>query len=145
MPVEYGVTVEGLDELRKALRKADKETAKAVAQAGKKAADIVAQAAKSRVPLGATGRARASVRAVVVNGGGGVKGGGPKAPYFGYLDYGNIVNHRHGVGRGDSQKALPFKREGRIVYPTLAANRAQVIATYEKALDDALRAAGFRD
>ena len=137
MPVEYGVSVEGLDELRKGLRKADKETAKAVSQAGKKAAEIVAEAARPRVPV-RTGRARASLRAAVVNGGGAVKFGGAKVPYAAWLDYGGRVGRNKSVER-------PFRREGRIVYVALAEKRAQVVATYEQAVDDALRAAGFRD
>ena len=136
MPVEYGVTVEGLDELRKGLRKADKGVAKELGQAGKKAADIVAAAARPKVPS-RSGKARASLRAVVVNGGGGVKGGGPRAAYYSWLDFGGSVGRKKSVYR-------QVIREGRYIYPTLAEKRDEVIKTYEELVDDALRKAGLR-
>ncbi len=140
---DLDVKVEGLDDLRRALRKAgDKVTGKALGQAGKSAADIVAQAARPKVPV-KTGRAASTLRAVVANGGGAVAFGGPRAPYAGFLDYGNKVGSGRGVGRNDSQPR-EFRRAGRIVYPTLADKRDDVVATYEELVDDALRAAGLR-
>lgn len=141
MAVDVRVRVEGLDELRAALRKADKVLAKDLGQAGKRAADIVAQAAKPKIPV-RSGRARASLRAVVVSGGGGVKGGGAKAPYFGFLDYGNKVLQGNKVGRGDTV-TREFKPGGRYVYVSLAEKRDEVVDTYEDLVRDVLRRAGL--
>lgn len=136
MAVDAQIKVEGLDDLRKALRKADKSLARDLGQAGKKAADIVAGAARQKIPV-RSGRARASLRAAVVSGGGGVKLGGPKAPYASWLDFGGRVGRNKSVIR-------PFKREGRYIYPSLAEHRDDVIRTYEELVDDVLRNAGLR-
>ena len=136
MPVEYGVTVEGLDELRRGLRTAgDKATGTALGQAGKAAADSVAQAARPKVPV-RTGRARASLRAVVASGGGAVAFGGAKAPYAPWLEFGGRVGRNNSVVR-------PFKREGRYLYPTLAEEKDRVVRTYAELVDNVLRGAGL--
>lgn len=129
------IRVDGLDELRKRLRAADKGLAKELGQAGKKAADIVARAAKPKVPV-RTGRAASTMRAVVVNGGGGVKFGGPKAPYAAWLDFGGKVGRNKSVIR-------PFVKIGRYRYPALASKRDEVVRTYEELLEDVLRRAGL--
>jgi HK97 gp10 family phage protein len=140
---DISIRVDGLDTLRKQLRAADKALAKELGQAGKEAADIVARAAKPKVPV-LTGRARDSVRATVLKGGGAVKGGGTKAPYFGFLDYGNKPRSGAGVGRGDSQTGRPYQPGGRIVYPALAEKRSEVIDQYEALVDRVLRSAGLK-
>ena len=142
MAVDARIKVEGLDELRAALRKADRTLAKEVGQAGKKAADIVAQAAKPKYPV-RTGAARDSLRAVVVRGGGGVRLGGAKAPYAGFVEFGNVVGSGRGVGRGDSQPRR-FIKSGRYLYPTLADRRDEVVNVYFDAMNDLLRRAGLR-
>lgn len=134
---EPTIHVEGLNELRAALRKAgDKATGKALGQAGKSAADIVAQAARPKVPV-RTGRAKASLRAVVASGGGTVAFGGAKAPYASWLDFGGRVGRKNSVVR-------PFKREGRYVYVALSEKRDEVVRTYAERVDDVLRDAGLR-
>ncbi len=134
---DLDVKVEGLDDLRRALRKAgDKVTGKALGQAGKSAADIVAQAARPKVPV-KTGRAASTLRAVVANGGGAVAFGGPRAPYAGFLDYGGAVGRDRSVTR-------TVVKGGRYVLPTLADRRDEVVRIYEELVDDALRGAGLR-
>lgn len=139
---DIDIRVDGLDALRKRLRSADKGLAKDLGQAGRQAADIVAKAAQPKVPV-QTGAARDSVRAVALKGGGAVKGGGTKAPYFGFLDYGNKPHSGAGVGRGDSQTGRPFLHGGRIVYPALAEKRSEVIDRYEHLLAQVLDSAGL--
>lgn len=116
--------------------------AKEVGQAGKQAADIVAQAARSRVPE-ISGRARESVRAVVSKGGGGVRGGGAKAPYYGFLDFGNKKKRGAGVGRKDSHPRQ-FIKKGRYIYPALDEHYDDVVDQYEKNVNDLLRRAGLK-
>lgn len=134
---DIDIRVEGLDNLRKRLRKADKGLARDLGKAGKKAADIVAKDAASRVDV-RSGQAKRSVKAVTLRGGGAVKGGGAAVPYFGFLDYGNKPGSGAGVGRGDSQRR-PYIAGGRYVYPALADNRDEVVRTYEELLADVLR------
>lgn len=139
MPLDTAIRVEGLDELRKALRRGEDRLDKELGKAGKKAADIVAEAAKSKVPV-RSGKAKSSLRSVVVRGGGGVRFGNARVPYAGFLDYGNKVFQGNKVGRGDTVDR-PFLSEGRIVYPTLAAKRAEVRDAYEELVRDVLRRA----
>lgn len=130
------ISVSNLDEVRRGLRKAGDGLDKDLGKAGKAAADIVAQAAKAKVPV-VTGRAKSTLRAAVVRGGGGVRFGGAKAPYAAWLDYGGRVGRNKSVVR-------PFKREGRIVYPTLAERRQEVIEKYEELVKDVLRRANLK-
>lgn len=143
MPVErWGVEVEGLDELRRMFRQAgDKVSAKGLGQAGKSAADIVAKKAQTKVPV-RTGRAKSSVRAVALTGGGAIRGGGAKVPYYGFLDFGNKIKSGAGVGRGDTQPR-PFIARGRFIYPSLDEEFDRVIDTYQTMLVNLMRAAGL--
>ena len=140
---DIDIRVEGLDELRAKLRAADKNLVRDLGKAGKAAADIVAKEARGRTPT-RSGRAQKSVRAVTLRGGGAVKGGGSAVPYFGFVDYGNKPGSGAGVGRNDSQDALPYLAGGRIVYPALADKRSEVVGTYEDLLDDVLRSARLK-
>lgn len=130
---DVGIGVEGLAELRRALRRVgDKVATRELGQAGKTAAGIVAERARSKVPV-QTGRARDSVRAVVAQGGGAIKGGRASVPYYAWLDFGGRVGRNRSVER-------PFIRRGRYIYPALDERMDDVIDTYEK-----LVAAVFRD
>lgn len=136
-----GITVDGLDALRRRLAAADKNVAKGLGRAGKSAADIVVAAARTKVPV-RSGRARDSLRAVILRGGAGIRGGGAKAPYFGFLDYGNKVDRGGGVGRGDSQ-VREYLKGGRIVYPAVREKRDEAIDVYVEAMKDLLREAAL--
>ena len=136
MAVDAHINVEGLDSLRAGLRKADAGLAKELGQAGKQAADIVARTAKPKVPV-LTGRAQASLRAVVVNGGGGVRGGGPKAPHFGWLNFGGRVGRNKSVTR---ERVKP----DRYVYTSLEEKRDEVVGAYVDGVNEVLRRAGLR-
>lgn len=136
MPVEPGISVRGLDELRKALAKADKDLAKDLGAAGKRAADVVVPAAQARTPV-RSGRARDSLRAVTVRGGGAIRGGGAKAPYFPWLDYGGRVGRKRSVVRD-------YIKGGRIVYPAIDEKRDAAVDVYFDAMNDLLRRAGLR-
>jgi HK97 gp10 family phage protein len=133
---DVAIQVDGLDELRKAFREAgDKVATKELGKAGKDAADIVAKEAASRVPV-LTGAARKSVRAVVAQGGGAVREGGPKAEYVPWLDFGGRVGRNRSVSR-------PFIKLGRYVYPALNDRHAQVVELYDDLVDGVLKRAGL--
>ena len=129
------IHVQGLDELRRKLSKADKRMARELGQAGKAAADIVAKDARLRVPA-RSGRARKSVRAVAARGGGAVKGGGKTAEYYPWLEFGGRVGRRRSVVR------KPVK-EGRYIYPSLARNRDRVRESYADGVRSVLKSNGL--
>lgn len=140
--VDLSIRVDGLKAARRALNNVGKGLGKELGQAGKSAADIVARTAKSKVPV-LTGKARDSVRAVVSQGGGGVRGGGASVPYYGFLDFGNKIKKGGGVGRGDTQPR-PFVPGGRYIYPALEEKAGEVLDEYEQKVNELLRRAGLK-
>lgn len=132
----YRISVEGLKEARRALNNVEAGLGKELGQAGKAAADIVAKQTQPKVPV-LTGRARDSVRAVVSQGGGGVRAGGAKAPHYGWLDFGGRVGRNKSVSR-------EVIRGGRYIYPALAERSDDVLEQYESKVNDLLRRAGLK-
>lgn len=125
------VDVDGLVELRKALRDAGgKALTKQLQQANKAAAEIVARSARSRVPV-RTGRTQAGIRAVATQTAGMVREGGARYPHLPWLDWGG-KRPRDRVGR-------PRIKTGRYLYPALADKRAEVAREYDDAIGDLLR------
>lgn len=136
------IEVTGLKEVSRTLRDlGDKDAAKATRAANKAAADMVVDAALPKVPR-KTGRAAASLRATATPQSASVKGGGPQAPYFGAIDYGNVRGSGAGVGRGDSG-GLAYDRGGRIVYPAVRERQDDIVHRYEKEINDVIRTAGL--
>lgn len=132
---DISVRVDGLAELLTALRKSDRAIAKDIGRAGKSAADIIAKEAAPHVPR-RSGAAQASLRAVVAQGGGAVRGGSARVPYYPWLDFGGAV------GRNKSTKR-PYIRSGRYIYPALRDRRDDVVSSYEQFVGDVLRDAGL--
>jgi hypothetical protein len=102
------ITVEGLAEFSRNLRKLDSELPKALRLALNEAADLVVNEARPGIPS-RTGRARRSVRKASTRTAVRVRGGGNRAAYYPWLDFGGRV----GKGRSVSR---PFLTEGRYIY-----------------------------
>lgn len=130
------VEVEGLKELRKALKQVDANFPKALQRANKRAAEIVAARARSKVPV-RSGRAASTMRATATQTYGAVKFGGAKAPYAAWLDFGGRVGRNNSIVR-------PYRRSGRYVYPALAEVRPRVIDTYKQAIELLIETAGLK-
>lgn len=142
--MEPRIEVENLREVAKQLRDlGDAGAKKSLRLANKAGAEIVAAEARNRAPV-RTGRLRSSIRATAGQTYASVAGGGAKAPYFGFADYGNKVHSGHGVGRKDSHPR-PFFAGGRIVYPALAAKRGEVTEVYARELDRVIDDYGLDD
>jgi hypothetical protein len=129
------VTVSGLAEFSRGLRKLDKDLPKLVRIANNKAANLLISKALPLIPR-RTGRAAGSLKVASSRTEVRVRAGGPRAPYYAWLDFGGRVGRRKSVKR-------PFIKEGRFLYPTLAKNRAQFIAIMSEALEDVAREAGL--
>lgn len=128
------IEIEGLRDLQRALKQMDGESQKKLRVVLNSAAETVVGGAQRRVPT-RTGKARGSIKprsgqreAVVV-------GGGRKAPYYGFLDFGNKVRGGRGVGRGDTVPRK-FVEGGRYIYPSWAANRKSVLAALADAITE---------
>jgi hypothetical protein len=147
------ISVQGMKELRKALRDMDGESQKEIRVALNQVAAGVAQGAARRVPV-RTGKARATLRAMSSQTETRIAAGGKKAPYYGWLDFGGTVGH--GRVAGGSKKLAggatgghagatkrPWFPGGRYIYPTIAANRDSLAKAVEKQLVELARSKGL--
>lgn len=104
-----------------ALKAIDKALPKEISKGMKEAAEIVATEARANTPK-ITGRAAASIKAKGAQRGAAVAFGGPKAPWFSWLDYGGstkVPGHGRRVSR-------PFIQSGRYIYPAIASTKDEV-------------------
>lgn len=142
MPVPDPIKIDGLREFQKALKDMDGETQKKLKGVLDAAALAVVGGASRRVPA-RTGRARASLRARSSQREGRVMGGSAKVPYYGFLDFGNVVGGGRGsVGRKD---AVPrrFVPEGRYMYPAFHANRDSIYKALQQSIVKLAEEAGL--
>lgn len=112
------IKVDGLAKFSRDLRKVDAELPKALRVSFNRAAGIVVDWAQPRVPR-RSGRASRSVKARSTRTAVRVAAGGPRVPYFPWLDFGGKVGRRRSVDR-------PYKKSGRYLWAGYAANRDQV-------------------
>ena len=138
------IRVDGLADLRKALKAAEMiEDRNALRDGLKKAADIVAQEAKRRVPT-RTGRARDSIRATSGGNKAYVVGGKARVPYYGWLDFGSrrpVSGQPRRVGPWANSGVGPD--QGRFIYPALDATEQEVASAVAEAVDAALDRLGL--
>jgi nucleotide-binding universal stress UspA family protein len=112
------IRVVGLNEFRKGLRTLDRTLPKGVRVALNDAANILVDAARPKVPH-RSGRAASSMRAQSTQTQARVAVGGPKAPYYPWLDFGGKTGRKKSVVR-------PFYKEGRYIFPTLVEKREAI-------------------
>lgn len=109
------VQIEGLSEFRKALREVDKNLPKEIRLILNEAANLVVADAKPKVPQ-RSGKAAGSVRAQSTQKLARVSGGGGRAPYYPWLDFGGAVGKSNSVKR-------PYSKVGRYIYPVYRKKR----------------------
>jgi hypothetical protein len=102
------IGIEGLAEFSRNLRKLDSELPKALRLALNEAADLVVDEARPGIPS-RSGRAKRSVRKASTRTAVRVRGGGARAPYYPWLDFGGRVGKGRSIER-------PFLKEGRYIY-----------------------------
>lgn len=129
------IKVKGMVELQRALKDLDGESQKEIRVVLNRVAETVAQGAARRVPV-RTGRARASLRAKSSQRETKVSGYGRKAPYGPWLDFGGKV------GR-DKSLRRPFVHGGRYLYPTLAAQRPNLVKAITEGLEELMQRKGL--
>jgi hypothetical protein len=135
------IKVVGIPDLQKALKLIDKGLAAELAEGLMEAAEIVRSAAVPLIPE-RSGDARASVKVRKQGRAAALAVGGSKAPYYGFLDFGNITGQGGAVGRADSV-GRPFIKSGRYIYPSLARNRDKVAAKVDEVIERLATKAGF--
>ena len=120
------IKIEGLREFQRGIKAMDKELPKALRMAFNAAADIIVADARSQVPSD-TGRARGTVKARSTQTSARVAGGGNRAPYYPWLDFGGRIP------RGPSR---PFLPKGRYIYNAYFRRRDS--GEFQDALQDGL-------
>jgi len=103
------IKIDGLRDVTRSLKAMDPEAAKQLKIVLNDAAQIVVNVARPRVPS-ITGNARASIVVRSTARESRVRVGGPKAPYYPWLDYGGKTGRNKSVVR-------KFERRGRYLYP----------------------------
>lgn len=129
------IKVDGLTEFSRNLKKLDRELPKALRMAFNDAADIVVNDARPRIPT-RSGKAKASVKARSTQTASRVVGGGNKAPYYPWLDFGGRVGRNRSIKR-------PFLKHGRYIYDAYFDNKRRYVEVLEDALVDVARQAGI--
>jgi hypothetical protein len=132
------IRVEGLRALNKSLKALSTDAPKALRLAGNEAADLIVKTARPKVPTGPGkgGHAASSVKAASTRTAARVKAGGPKYPYFPWLDFGGKVGRRKRTVR-------PFLRSGRYVWKAYGEQREKVAATLADGLEQVIADAGL--
>jgi hypothetical protein len=119
----------------------DGESQKLIREVLNDAANLVADRAKIGVPV-RSGKARASIRAGSSQREARVKAGGPKVPYYPWLDFGGRVGRgRTGPRTGNVNR--PVIAEGRYIYPAVSELRPKIQATMEEGLADLAKRSGL--
>jgi hypothetical protein len=156
--VTGAIRVDGLREFTRNLKRLDSNLPKMVRIALNEAAGLVADDAARLVPR-RSGRAARSLRARSTRTEARVTGGGPRAVYYPFLDFGGTVGRGKraavAVGRGRRRTAdqaarggsvkRPFYADGRYLYPTYYRHRdsGRFQAVLSTALVDVARQAGI--
>lgn len=134
MDVKIGVV--GLADFNRSLRKLDKEAPKGLRLAFNGAADLLIDRTRPGIPR-KSGAARSSLRASSTRTSARVRVGGPKAPYYPWLDFG-------GQGRIKGRPvSRPYIEGGRYLYPTLRIIRPDIEKLLAGSLADVARSAGI--
>lgn len=128
------IKIEGLADFSRNLRKLNNDLPKALRVAHNQVAQIVVDWAQPKVPR-ISGRAAQSVKAKSTRTESRVQGGGARAPYYPWLDFGGKVGRKKSVKR-------PFIKTGRYIYAGLSANYDQIEDMLVRSLLDVARAAG---
>lgn len=131
-----GIDTKEVADLKARLGRSETALDAAVDDATKLIAHGVLTAARRKVPRGRSGNARASLRLVGSSGTQTITGGGQKAPYYAWLDFGGRTGIRNSVHR-------TYKRGGRYIFPGLVSQSAEIAQALDRAVDDALRAGGL--
>jgi hypothetical protein len=130
-----GVNVEGLAELRRALKAVSATAPKELNAASKQVATFVADDARSTAEGlgGVAAKVAPSVRGSGTARGGAIALGGSSYPMALGAEFG-------GQGRPTTQQFKPHKgRTGYFVYPAIRANSDRIADTYTELLDDLMR------
>lgn len=135
MALGDAVHIEGLRELKAALRRMENGSQRQLRVVLNESADLVSEGAKPRVAV-QSGRARGSIRASSTQNAASVKGGGARAPYYPWLDFGGSVGRKRRTRR-------PFIKDGRYIYASYRDRKARIREAISDGLERLIRESGL--
>ena len=133
MDLKIGIV--GLNEFTRALKKLDADLPKMVRLANNSAADLLIKKTQPLIPS-KKGNARNSLKARSTRTSARIQVGGPKAPYYPWLDFGGRTGKNKSVVR-------PFYKEGRYLYPTLRKYGQEISQQQHDSMAEIAKAAGL--
>ena len=128
------IRITGLSEFQRNLKTLDNDLPKALRMAFNTAAEVVATDARGAVKV-QSGRAQGSVKVRSTQKASRIVGGGNKAPYYPWLDFGGKVGRKRSVHR-------PFLKHGRYIYNAYFDNQPRYAQLLEQGLLDVAARAG---
>jgi hypothetical protein len=129
------IAVYGLRELSRSLKKVDSEAAKQLRVVFNEAAELVISTARPTIPR-RTGRAANSLKTRSTRTAVRVTFGGPRAPYYPWLDFGGRTGRKKRVVR-------EFIQEGRYVFPAYYRRHDDIMAAMQDGIERVARNAGL--
>jgi hypothetical protein len=129
------IKVEGLREARARLKALGDGQQKMIRLALNDAGAVIVDNTAPWIPS-RTGRTRSTLKVRSTQSKAVVVGGGNRAPWYPWLDFGGAVGRKGSVYR-------KFYREGRFAWRTLGKRRTEVVEAVDTALVNAVREAGF--
>lgn len=129
------IKIVGLKEMNRELKAMSPEAGKQMKAALDDAAKIVVNVAQRDVPT-VTGRARASIVVKSTVRESRVRVGGPKAPYYPWLDFGGRTGRKRAAHR-------PYIKGGRYLYPAYERHRDDILAVLTKRITAVATAVGL--
>lgn len=129
------IRVTGLKEFSRDLKKIDADLPKALRVALNGSAEIIVDEARGDVPR-LTGKASASVKARSTKAAVRITGGGNRAPWYPWLDFGGRVGRNRSVRRA-------FLADGRYIYAAYHNRQPEFAEILEAALLDIVASAGI--
>lgn len=129
------ISVQGLADVNRGLRRVDTEAPKRLRLALNDAASMLVDKTRPEMPS-RSGRARASLKARSTRTSARVALGGARARYVPWLDFGGRTGRNRSVER-------PYYKEGRYLYPTLRKVRPQIEQALREGIVAVARDAGL--
>lgn len=127
------VTIDGLEQLTKALAMAGPEVEQGLKDISKATGQKLIREVKPRIPVGPTGNLRNTLRSSRLRKGVRVAMGTKrKTPYSGFVEFGGSFNPRGAGSRLSISR--PFRSGGRYFVPAVKKRRKEAAATYMRFL-----------
>ncbi|MGH3370687.1 MAG: HK97 gp10 family phage protein [Nocardioidaceae bacterium] len=136
------VRVEGLSELRRALKELDTKAPTQIRKALNEGSKIVVDAARPTLPE-ISGNLAASLRPSSTQREGRVTMGRADVPYAGWVEFGGKITHAGHDHIGDHTLRRPFIKQGRYLFPAAERKTDEVIEVCDREISELIARTGL--